>query len=255
MRILLSNDDGIQSPGIEALVKALSGEHEVVVVAPAAQQSAMSQAITVRERLYVEHYKPLEEKYGIKAFAITGTPADTVKLYLEAIVEGPEAMPDVVISGINDGANIGTDIIYSGTVGAATEGFVHRISAIAISLNYFPELSFDFVAGELAKHLDELMALSDKPQLLNINFPQKLGEDQHWYWCTQGTRDYNNVYEPYKDEAGKLYYTVGGTPFDDGNEAFTDIAAVNGGLITITPLKLDRTCGHFLKEHKGKILF
>ena len=64
-----------------------------------------------------------------------------------------------------------------------------------------------------------------------------------------------NVYEPYKDEAGKLYYTVGGTPFDDGNEAFTDIAAVNGGLITITPLKLDRTCGHFLKEHKGKILF
>ena len=143
MRILITNDDGIQSPGLEALVKVLHKEHEVIVAAPASQQSAKAHAITVRERLYVEEYAPLQDAYGIKALAISGTPADTVKLYVEGIIQrNPALKPDLVISGINDGSNVGTDILYSGTIGAATEGYVQGVNGLAVSLDYNAEYDF-----------------------------------------------------------------------------------------------------------------
>ena len=118
IRILISNDDGIQSPGIEALVKVLHKEHKVIIAAPVTQQSAMAHALTVRKRLYVEHYAPLEEKYGVEALMVSGTPTDCVKLYMEGIAK---EKIDLVISGINNGSNLGTDILYSGTLGAALE--------------------------------------------------------------------------------------------------------------------------------------
>ncbi len=242
MRILISNDDGIQSPGIEALVKALHQHHEVIVAAPATQQSAKAHAITVRERLYVDEYKPLQEKYGVKAYAIGGTPADTVKLYMEGIIRRqPELMPDLVLSGINDGSNIGTDIMYSGTIGAATEGYVQRISAIAVSLDYNAEYSFDQVAEMLVARLPELCATSDERILLNVNFPKKLTESPKWLWCRQGIRDYANAYQPQQDEDGRLYYVVGGGPLDNGNDEETDVMTIADGNIAITPLQLDRT--------------
>ena len=111
MRILLANDDGVEAPGIEALVKALYKEHEVIVSAPAQQQSGMSHAMTLGRRLYIECYQPFMDKYGVRAWRVYGTPADSVKAYLEGI---NEAKPDVVISGINDCHNLGTDNIYSG---------------------------------------------------------------------------------------------------------------------------------------------
>ena len=255
MRILITNDDGIQSPGLEALVKVLSPNHEVIVAAPASQQSAKSHAITVRERVYVDQYLPLQEKYGVKALAIGGTPADTVKLYLEGILqEDPALMPDLVISGINDGSNLGTDVIYSGTIGAASEGYIHHIAAIAISLDYEAEISFEYVAQELAKHLPKLLAQYEHKLLLNINFPKKLNEEPQWIWCTQGIREYHNAYLEHHDEDGRLYYLVGGTPRDNGNNEFSDIVANLQGHITVTPLSLDRTKVKFLASRKGKIL-
>lgn len=253
MRILISNDDGVQSAGIAALVKALYREHEIIVAAPAGQQSAKAHAITVRDKLYVEPYEPLQEKYGIKALAITGTPADTVKLYLEGILQGKAAeMPELVLSGINDGSNVGTDLLYSGTVGAAAEGFVHGIQSIAVSLDYHAEHSFDEVAELFKQMLPTLLQASKRKQLLNVNFPVKLQKPYRWYWSAQGVRDYDNAYVPQRDEAGKLYYTVGGTPLDVGNVEGSDVMVSKRGQISVTPLMLNKTDWKFLEGCFGK---
>ena len=133
MRILISNDDGIQAKGLESLVKAFCArEHTVVVSAPARQQSGMAHALNVGRPLELIRGEALAEKYGIEAWAVDGTPTDSVKLYLEALAE---EKPDVVVSGINHGANLATDILYSGTVGAAMEGMLHDISSFAVSLD------------------------------------------------------------------------------------------------------------------------
>ena len=242
MRILITNDDGIQSPGLEALVRALHEKHQVIVAAPAAQQSAKAHAITVRERLYVDEYPPLQEAYGIKALAISGTPADTVKLYMEGIIQrDPAVKPELVVSGINDGSNVGTDILYSGTIGAATEGYVQGISALAVSLDYNAEYGFDVVAREVAARLELLFPAGCEKKLLNVNFPKRLSSQPKWLWCRQGVRDYANAYQPHHDEAGRLYYVVGGGPLDGGNQEDTDVMVSAGGNIAITPLQLERT--------------
>ena len=242
MRILISNDDGIRSAGIEALVRSLHREHEVIVAAPAGQQSAKAHAITVRDRLYVEEYQPLQDRYGIKALAIDGTPADTVKLYIEGIIRRDRAlMPELVISGINDGSNLGTDMLYSGTIGAASEGFVQGIDAVAVSLEYNAEHSFEFVAEQLADKLPELLRHSSGRKLLNVNFPRRLSDGYEWVWCRQGVRDYQNAYERQQDEAGRVFYTVGGSPLLTGNADDTDVMVTDRGNISVTPLQLDKT--------------
>lgn len=253
MRILISNDDGIQSPGIEALVKALHREHEVIVAAPAGQQSAKAHAITVRDRLYVEEYQPLREKYGVEAFAIDGTPADTVKLYMEGIIHKDRArLLELVLAGINDGSNLGTDILYSGTIGAAAEGVVQGINAVAVSLEYNAEYSFDLAAKLFVKKLPELLDGGGKGKLLNVNFPQQLSGDYKWLWCRQGVRDYDNAYQRQQDEAGRVFYTVGGAPLPDSSNDGTDVQAVCQGNISITPLLLDKT-DYFLLQSRDKL--
>lgn len=251
INILISNDDGIQSPGIESLVKVLHKEHKVIVAAPATQQSAMAHALTVRKRLYVEHYAPLEEKYGIEALMISGTPTDCVKLYMEGIAK---EKIDLVISGINNGSNLGTDILYSGTLGAALEGYIHRVPAIALSLDYKAELTFDFVAETFVKKMGKLMNLSDKPQLLNVNFPKKLKADYNWYWAKQGVRDYENAFIPNTDDEGKLYYWVGGEIIDTGNSADTDIELANAGNITVMPVLMNWCDFKILDNNSGKTI-
>ena len=251
IRILISNDDGIQSPGIEALVKVLHKEHKVIVAAPVTQQSAMAHALTVRKRLYVEHYAPLEEKYGVEALMVSGTPTDCVKLYMEGIAK---EKIDLVISGINNGSNLGTDILYSGTLGAALEGNIHGVHAIALSLDYKAELTFDFVAETFVKKMEKLMNLSDKPQLLNVNFPKKLKADYNWYWAKQGVRDYENAFIPNTDDEGKLYYWVGGEIIDTGNSADTDIELANAGNITVTPVLMNWCDFKILDNNSGKTI-
>ena len=251
IRILISNDDGIQSPGIEALVKVLHKEHKVIIAAPVTQQSAMAHALTVRKRLYVEHYAPLEEKYGVEALMVSGTPTDCVKLYMEGIAK---EKIDLVISGINNGSNLGTDILYSGTLGAALEGHIHGVHAIALSLDYKAELTFDFVAETFVKKMEKLMKLSDKPQLLNVNFPKKLKADYNWYWAKQGVRDYENAFIPNTDDEGKLYYWVGGEIIDTGNSADTDIELANAGNITVTPVLMNWCDFKILDNNSGKTI-
>ena len=156
MRILISNDDGIQAKGLESLVKAFCArKHTVVVSAPARQQSGMAHALNVGRPLELIRGEALAEKYGIEAWAVDGTPTDSVKLYLEALAE---EKPDVVVSGINHGANLATDILYSGTVGAAMEGMLHDISSFAVSLDVASTISYDEAAEEFALILERVMA-------------------------------------------------------------------------------------------------
>ena len=210
LRILLSNDDGIEAEGIEALVRALHKDHEVIVAAPMHQQSGMAHALTVGAPIEVAENARLQKKYGIKALAIAGTPTDAVKIYLEALAG--DAKPDLVVSGINHGANLATDILYSGTVGAA------------------------IFADDLPKFLDHE---NKKLCFYNINFPKRLKDGQAQYvFGRQGKRDYINAFKK-EMKAGKTYYTIAGEIYDSDKGSATDIYATEAGFISVTPLIID----------------
>lgn len=249
MRILLSNDDGIRAAGLEALVSALSRRHEVIVSAPFRQQSGMSQALTVGAAMELLRDEILSDRYGIEAWAVDGTPTDSVKLYLEALADTP---PDIVISGINHGANLATDILYSGTVGAATEGYLHNISSLAISLDAESSLSFPSVAEMSADYLERLAGKEISPFLFNINFPRKLRDGVPTFVLgRQGKRDYKNAFSREEREDGRVFYVVKGEIFDIDKSEPTDIYAVEQGYIAVTPLMTDRTDYMCMENHLG----
>lgn len=240
MRILLSNDDGIKAAGIEALVRALHKEHEVIVSAPMKQQSGMSNALTIGSPIEVARDKVLEEKYGIEAWAVGGTPADSAKLYIEAFMTKDRPV-DLVVSGINHGANLATDIIYSGTVGAAMEGYFHDIPAFALSLDVASELTYNEAAELFARDLSKLMPEDGRTFLYNVNFPLFLKDGLPQYvYGRQGKRDYLNAFTR-EERDGKVYYTMAGEIYDSDKGSATDIYATEQGYISITPLVADLT--------------
>lgn len=247
MRILLSNDDGIKAVGIEALVKALHQKHEVVVAAPMQQQSGMAHALTVGTPMEVASYTYFKEKYGVEAWAIDGTPTDSVKLYLEA--EAGDKVFDLVVSGINHGANLATDILYSGTVGAAMEGYLHDISAVALSLDTNSELSYDEVAKIFSSWLEKFDVR--QKYFLNINYPRFLKDGVPQYvYGRQGKRDYINAFKKEIID-GKCYYTMKGEVYDADKGSATDIYAIDSGYISVTPLITDLTDYTKLDEKLG----
>ena len=184
------------------------------------QQSGMAHALNVGRPLELIRGEALAEKYGIEAWAVDGTPTDSVKLYLEALAE---EKPDVVVSGINHGANLATDILYSGTVGAAMEGMLHDISSFAVSLDVASTISYDEAAEEFALILERVMAArlaadEPRPVFWNVNFPRAyaLGEDgrPQVVFGRQGKRDYKNAFLRQEREDGRIFYTVAGEIFD-----------------------------------------
>lgn len=241
MRILLSNDDGVEAAGIEALVAALAPEHEVIVAAPMHQQSGMAHALTVGIPIEVAHNKHLEDTYKVTALAIDGTPTDCVKLYLEALA--PEGSVDLVVSGINHGANLATDILYSGTVGAAMEGFLHNISAVALSLDSKSSISYAEAARIFARDINKLLTdeqlANSKPGFINVNFPKFLKDGLPQYvWGRQGRRDYINAFSKQEID-GRIFYTMAGEVYDSDKGSATDIYANEAGYISVTPLIVD----------------
>lgn len=237
LRILLSNDDGIDSPGIETLAKILSTKHEVIVTAPAFEQSGMSQAITVSKRMSVESYKIAD--CDIEAWKINGTPADCVKLYLEAI--NTIEKPDLLISGINKGSNLGTDVLYSGTVGAAIEGYMHGIPSIALSLDVKSITSFVLVSQMIGEKLPDWFNLEKDIFLYNVNFPKQNNRDIDPFVFTKlGVRNYKNAYKRILED-GRIFYEMVGEISDGDNAEVTDIFATNRGYVSVTPLQLDLT--------------
>ncbi len=237
MIILLSNDDGIQSEGLTALEESLRNigdiYGEIYIVAPDRAQSSMSHALTLHRPLRVHEIAP-------RRLAVDGTPVDCVKLSLTGLLP---VKPDLVVSGINKGPNLGDDIIYSGTVSAAIEGALLGIPAIAVSLVTFKD--FDFrAAAEFTTTLVERIAEHGIPPktLLNVNVPAiPKNQIKGWRATRMGKRHYSeNIIERIDPRGGK-YYWIGGDDLGFADEEGTDCKAVHDGYISVTPLQVDLT--------------
>lgn len=247
MRILLTNDDGISAPGIKALWDILRQEAEVFVVAPSMEQSASSQAITVHHPIRVDEYNIDAE--GIKGWSVGGTPTDCVKLALASILD---KKPDIVISGINLGANLGSDVLYSGTVSAAIEGALHNIPAIAVSLDLREEPDFSHAASftyRLARKLMQEKLPSNT--LLNVNVPSSAKSAKEMMMTQLGVREYINTFDKRTDPRGRCYYWMGGQIMDREDAENTDVFAVKNGKISVTPIHFDLTNYPLLKALKN----
>ncbi|MBO0767271.1 MAG: 5'/3'-nucleotidase SurE [Solirubrobacterales bacterium] len=249
MRVLLTNDDGIEAEGIQTLRRALLAHVpgiELIVVAPDGNRSAMARSITTRRPLWVEEV-PFDD--GQVGYATDGTPVDCVRLANLGLVAGWK--PELVVSGINHGANLGDDITYSGTVAAAFEGVVLGIPGVSVSqqsgareMDFIrTEASFDFrvSAGFAARLVADLTQLPlDPGTILNVNAPGC--EPKGVTVAPLGRRIYSDALKLVKEgEPGRRLYGIYGDAGHDPNEVGTDLAAVAAGQIAITPLHLDHT--------------
>ncbi|MFP5460078.1 MAG: 5'/3'-nucleotidase SurE [Gammaproteobacteria bacterium] len=239
MRILVSNDDGYFSPGIEALVRRLEAFADVTVVAPERDRSAASNSLTLD--------RPLSVRRAANGFHyLNGTPTDCVHIAITGLLE---QRPDLVVSGINDGANMGDDTLYSGTVAAATEGFLLGVPAIAFSLAEKGYRHLDAaaaVAGDLVRRFAG--RLVDQPMLLNVNLPSRPASEMGGIEVTRLGR--RHVAEPVirgLNPRGETVYWIG--PAGAAREAGpgTDFHAVSEGRVSVTPLDVDLTGGRWIE--------
>ena len=245
--ILISNDDGIHSEGIKTLARALKRVGEVFIVAPDRERSAASHSLTLHKPLRVE-------KIGPNAYAINGTPTDCINLAVNGILK---KRPDLVVSGINKGGNLGDDVTYSGTVSAAMEGTLLSIPSFAISLVSISRENFDFKnAARFAARLARFILKNRLPKdtLLNINVPD-VDEIKGYRITKQGKRLYGDAVVEKVDPRGKKYYWIGGDILKwEGGGEDTDFKAITSNFISITPVHLDMTNYASFKElHKWKL--
>lgn len=248
MKLLIGNDDGIFALGIRQLANALvEAGHEVTVVCPDRERSATGHGLTLHEPIRAEIVESVFHP-AVKAWACSGTPSDCIKLALGALLDGP---PDLVLSGINHGPNIGTDILYSGTVSAAMEGVIEGISSLAFSLTSYSSQVFE-PAVQFATTLLAQLAKSPLPEvmLLNINVPALETDDIAGVVVTrQGIRRYHDVFQKRIDPRGKTYYWLAGEVLEEldadcstmPDSILTDVQAIRQNYITITPLKYNLT--------------
>lgn len=237
MKILLTNDDGVYADGIRALATVLvNNHHRVMISAPDRERSASGHSITI-----IDPLRARMVKLGIDdliAYEVTGTPADCVKLGLEKLIDFE---PDLVISGINDGPNLGFDVLYSGTVSAAIEGWMVGYNSIAVSLarrnnNYF-------IAA--AKYIEKLITKVDfnkftETSLLNINIPDLLETKINGVKITRlGTSLYEDTFEERLDPTGNKYFWLTGGNGREDDSPDTDIWSIKNNYISITPIKLE----------------
>jgi 5'-nucleotidase len=261
MKLLISNDDGIFAQGIRSLANALAtAGHEVSVVCPDRERSATGHGLTLHQPIRAEIVESIFDP-AVTAWACSGTPADCVKLALWALLDKP---PDFVLSGINHGPNLGTDILCSGTVSAAMEGFMEGIPSIAFSLASYTSQEFEaavnFAVTLLAQLEKEPML---KPMLLNVNIPAvKQAEVTGVAIARQGIRRYFDIFQKRTDPRGKTYYWLAGELLEDVEETSdptvshdipTDVQAIRDRQISVTPLQYNLTCGaslHSLRDWK-----
>jgi 5'-nucleotidase len=229
--ILITNDDGIHAPGLRALAAALVEVGTVTIVAPSRDHSAAAQSLTLRQPIYCDRIAERE-------YSIEGTPTDAMILAFHTLLDDK---PDLVVSGINRGGNVGENIYYSGTVGAAMEGAINRVPSVAISIAYRGQ-GFDFApAAGFARTLAPLILSEGLPDgvLLNVNIPQDwTGEVRITRQSSKITR---NVLQPGEDPRGRRYYWLSEQQFTGGIEPDTDHAAIRDGAASVTPLRIDQT--------------
>lgn len=238
LRILVSNDDGIDAPGLYALVRELRTAGDVTVVAPDKQQSAVGHAITMNYPLRATRVLKDRQFFG---WAVEGTPADCVKLAIRSLLK---EKPDVLVSGVNHGSNTAINIIYSGTVSAATEGTVLGIPSIAVSLTtYGPNPDFRY-AAKFARKLAIFVVKKGLPEgtLLNVNVPAVKKADIRGVIVTrQGKTRWDDTFDVRRDPNNKAYYWLTGklTIIDHSDD--TDEIAVSNNYISVTPIQYDLT--------------
>jgi len=243
LRVLLSNDDGVHAPGLAALAAAFPRD-EVWVVAPDREQSAASHAISLHRPLRIV-------QVGERRFAVDGTPTDAVYLALNHVLRGRP--PDVVVSGVNHGPNLGNDVLYSGTVAAAMEGALLGVTAIAVSLATRPAHDFGPAAAFAADLAHALLARPpERPVLLNVNVPA--GPVRGYRFTRLGVRTYGNEVVEKIDPRGRSYFWIGGDashqdiPLSDCNTVLDE------GLVAVTPLRLDLTHDGLLPDLGGLVV-
>src|SRR5437764_3756059 len=240
MRILLTNDDGIYAPGLRTLRKELLKLGEVFVVAPATEQSATGHSITLLVPLMTQEV--LDEDQKFLGWAVEGKPADCVKLALQELLPEP---PDLIVSGLNAGANAGINVLYSGTVAAAIEGAFYRHISIAVSLAYTKPKPLDFPqASALARQVIEQI-LAHRPAagaLFNVNIPSlEKGPVQGIRVVPQNVVPYAEQFDRRTDPRGRVYFwNMPGTMIPEPHPD-TDESALTDGFITVTPLQFNLT--------------
>lgn len=238
LRILLSNDDGIKSKGLFVLAEILQKEHELIIVAPNSERSASGHSITIGKPLIIKEEKLSDLSDKIDAYSLSGTPADCVKFALQYISKKPI---DLVISGINTGLNLGTDILYSGTVSAAIEGAINNIPAIAVSIDSNESYDNYYIAEEYIKKAIEILgSITCKNMVLNLNIPKEQHKIKGIKLASIGSRKYSNVYnETYDELNGRIieYSSIGEFGLEEG----TDTYYFTKNYVTITPLHYDLT--------------
>jgi len=238
--ILLTNDDGVDSPGLSALESALEPLGDITIVAPDRERSATSHSLTLNEPL--RYHQVASNRY-----AVQGTPADCIILAALRIMK---ERPAIVVSGVNRGSNVGDDVNYSGTVAGAAEAALQSIPGIAISAHASPQTNFAGAAG-VAAVLARRALETGLPQdvILNVNYPEQWNGEVRW--TRQGRNAGRTVLIENLDPRGRQYFWLHEEIHvhegnHNGDEILTDFAAISSGFVSITPLRLDRTANKFL---------
>lgn len=229
--ILLTNDDGYEAPGLRALSEALADFAEVSIVAPSSEKSGAAQSLTLRQPI-------VTQQVAERHWSVDGTPADCVIVALHKLLP---KRPDLVISGINFGANLGENVYYSGTVGAAREAALHHLPAFAISLSSRERGPNFKNSARIARSAAELVLKNGLPDqvLLSINVPQPwTGEVR---FTRQSKKITRNQLSEGKDPRGRSYFWLSEQKIDGDAEPDTDYAAIFAGAVSVTPLHLDPT--------------
>ena len=237
MRILVTNDDGIMAPGLLALRRALADLGHVDVIAPTMPQSAVGHSITLTDPIRVHR---VDLGGGVVGQGVEGSPADCVKL---AVLELLDAPPDLVASGVNLGANVGINVLYSGTVAAAVEGAFFGVPSVAVSIEDSDSPDFDG-AARIARHLiDQWLARANgEATLLNVNVPDlSRGEPKGVRVAGQSLKGWREGWQRRTDPRGRTYYWMVGDPEQEDGGTDSDAAALADGYVTVTPLRFDLT--------------
>jgi len=247
LRILVSNDDGIFAPGIYALAQSLGELGEVIVVAPDRQQSAVGHAITMHSpvRMY-----PFHVNGTMFGYAVDGTPADAVKFAIRNVMK--DTPPDILVSGINHGSNTAVNVIYSGTVSAATEGAILGVPSIAISLTTYDKPDFRY-AAKFARKLAKMVAENGLPPgtVLNVNVPSVPEEEIQGVVITrQGRSNWDDYYEKRLDPGKREYYWLTGSLQILDTDEDIDQVAIKNNNVSITPIHYDLTNYSVLNQLK-----
>ncbi len=236
LNILVTNDDGISSPGLFSLVKVMKNIGNVTVVAPDRQQSAVSSSLTIQKPLRVNHFYFEGNKFG---YMVDGSPADCVKLAVTTLLP---TKPDLIVSGINHGKNTSINVLYSGTVAAAIEGMLFNIPSIAFSVSSH-RLNVNLETSEyyIDKIIPIIMKIQNKESLLiNVNIPAIEKEEIKGIKVTKlSDSRWNDKYEKRVDPFGYEYYWFAGTFETSNSPTDTDDGAINDGYISVTPIKID----------------